>query len=87
MNLRNLPDNVTDADIDRHMGGDSGEEQCETCEGEGTIIVAITPEDAPEREPCPDCNGKGVLTYCVSERKAERKAEADERRADEMRDE
>ncbi len=84
---QNLPDNVTAADLDRHLAGASGEEQCEMCAGEGTIIVTTSPEDAPEREQCPECNGKGVITYCVSERKAERKAEADERRADERRDE
>lgn len=43
--MSNLPDNVTEAMIDAHFGRDD----CETCDGTGTVSDAV----------CPDCDGTG----------------------------
>jgi len=79
-----LPAGVTHAMIDSHMGGDQGEETCETCLGLGYI--------ADEEEPackirCPDCCGAGVIQFSITERNAARRAEAAEAKADQARDE
>jgi DnaJ-class molecular chaperone len=56
-NPSNLPPGCTNADIDRNAGGDG--EECERCNGTGT--VEFNDPDWPEDElqECPRCKGEG----------------------------
>lgn len=67
----NLPCGCTNADLDRHMGGDDGEEDCETCNGTG-IITEAGEEDCR----CNDCEGKGVIRFSISDRRQAAREEA-----------
>ena len=80
------------------MGGDVGEENCETCEATGTLGSACCEapirQDATcakcgeETEPgkCPDCGGTGYVEFSISERKREAKEAAAEARWEERRE-
>lgn len=93
----NLPGGCTDADIDRHMGGDDGEEDCENCneglldhsECCGAALKDGKCEKCGEeanREQCPECDGKGYITFSISERRAEAREQAAIDRWEERRD-
>lgn len=68
----NLPPGVTDRMIDDQCGPD----ECETCGGEGEVLVS------GEKEDCEDCNGSGH-----AETPAERRARMEEEKADRDMDE
>ena len=71
----NLPDNVTDKDIDDHFGSPP---DCERCEGEGQIHCpdcegvdcAICCNEGTVE--CPDCEGDGYCEGTQHERDCER---------------
>lgn len=84
----NLPGGCTDADVDRAMGGDIGEEDCDNCDGTGLMGVSeccegslsngkceTCGEEANELQ-CPQCDGKGYVTFSISERREAAREEA-----------
>jgi len=67
-----LPPGCSHADIDRAMGGDCEERECETCNGEGYVSMPFSEltlwekflflcKIAETQEPCPDCHGDGFI--------------------------
>ena len=100
MQYSNLPNGCTNADIDRAMGGNIGEEECPDCNGEGhtgsdccgwPFIVGdngICPHclEHSENAKCDTCDGKGEVTFDIDARRRELKAEADEKRWEERQE-
>lgn len=93
-----LPPGCTDADIDRAMGGDNGEEDCETCDGTGKLGseccgakveqgICVKCKEHADEERCPDCKGEGIIEFSIEARRKQARDEAAEDRYDEMKDE
>lgn len=93
----NLPFGCTNADIDRAVGGETGEEECETCGGTGSLGseccgAKVTEAGLCEKckktadeEKCQDCKCEGIVEFSVEERRREAKEAALEDREDERR--
>lgn len=93
MNMRlpgdpSLPGGCTARDIDRHMGGDIGYEECSDCDGRGHTGSECCGEDVgddgicpkckghADNESCSTCDGTGEVEYDIEERRQEARDEA-----------